>query len=357
MLPRLLRRAGRPVVRLAALAPAARETLVLAIPQVPHSVETAVGAHLSGAGAVVHYVENTLINSLFGLLCWEAVFAAVPGAFFHPFQRGPADLHAPDFRARRAAGFETCLAELESGAYRDTIRRRYREKAGLQSPFVFWGALDDGLLAQALDCLPARHLRRWFERLLEDIPGNRSGLPDLIRFWPAERRYELIEVKGPGDRLQDNQMRWLDYCVAHGDAGARDRCRVGGCRCGCRNGAGRMSYTVAVRALCEFTAKRGDLDLRFTPAPSGAGRHRRPRHGHLAPRRRLRARDRAGRRAWRGGGARPRRRLRSGAEPPRGDQDLPRRPRPACRPTTARCTGRRRASTGICSARCATSRT
>jgi DNA excision repair protein ERCC-2 len=29
-----------------------------------------------------------------------------------------------------------------------------------------------------------------------------------------------------------------------------------------------VSYTVAVRALCEFTARAGDLDLRFTPAPS-----------------------------------------------------------------------------------------
>ncbi|WP_277183749.1 ATP-dependent DNA helicase [Caballeronia sp. BR00000012568055] len=28
------------------------------------------------------------------------------------------------------------------------------------------------------------------------------------------------------------------------------------------------AYTVAVRALCEFTAKQGDLDLRFTPAPT-----------------------------------------------------------------------------------------
>jgi DNA excision repair protein ERCC-2 len=27
-------------------------------------------------------------------------------------------------------------------------------------------------------------------------------------------------------------------------------------------------YTVAVRALCEFTAKSGDLDLRFTPSPT-----------------------------------------------------------------------------------------
>ncbi|MEJ5992715.1 ATP-dependent DNA helicase [Ramlibacter sp. PS3R-8] len=29
-----------------------------------------------------------------------------------------------------------------------------------------------------------------------------------------------------------------------------------------------MQYTVAVRTLCEFTAKRGDLDLRFTPTPT-----------------------------------------------------------------------------------------
>ena len=29
-----------------------------------------------------------------------------------------------------------------------------------------------------------------------------------------------------------------------------------------------MQYVVAVRTLCEFAAKQGDLDLRFTPAPS-----------------------------------------------------------------------------------------
>jgi DNA excision repair protein ERCC-2 len=31
---------------------------------------------------------------------------------------------------------------------------------------------------------------------------------------------------------------------------------------------GRPLYMIAVRALCEFTAKRGDLDLRFTPTPT-----------------------------------------------------------------------------------------
>ena len=32
--------------------------------------------------------------------------------------------------------------------------------------------------------------------------------------------------------------------------------------------AERVSYSIAVRALCEFTAKVGDLDLRFTPSPT-----------------------------------------------------------------------------------------
>ncbi|AKM04011.1 MULTISPECIES: VRR-NUC domain-containing protein [Burkholderia cepacia complex] len=216
MLPRLQRRVGQRVERAAAAPDVPRETLVLVRPDAFVSVEFAVRDHLAQPASPVHYVENTLINSLFGLLCWEPVFAAVPGAFFHPFQRGPADLHAPDFAARRADAFAACFAQLDSGAYRDTIRRHFATKAGLQSPFVFWGVLTDELLDEALACLPPEHLRLWFARLLADIRSNRSGLPDLVRFWPGERRYELIEVKGPGDRLQDNQTRWLAYCVAHG---------------------------------------------------------------------------------------------------------------------------------------------
>nr|WP_175799226.1 VRR-NUC domain-containing protein [Burkholderia anthina] len=216
MLPRLQRRAGQQVERARAAADVPRETLVLARPDAFVSVEFAVRDHLAQPEAPVHYVENTLINSLFGLLCWEPVFAAVPGAFFHPFQRGPADLHAPDFAMRRTDAFTACFAQLDSGAYRDTILRHYATKAGLQSPFVFWGVLTDALLDEALACLPPEHLRLWFTRLLADIRSNRSGLPDLVRFWPGERRYELIEVKGPGDRLQDNQTRWLAYCIAHG---------------------------------------------------------------------------------------------------------------------------------------------
>ncbi|MEM5385769.1 VRR-NUC domain-containing protein [Paraburkholderia phymatum] len=215
IVPRLQRRLGLAAHKPARARAAPRSMLELPRPADPFAVEYIARDHLSTDDAPVHYVENALINSLFGLLCWEPVFAAVPGAFFHPFQRGPADLHAPDFRLRRAAQFDACFAQLDSGEYRATIQRHLETKAGLQSPFVFWGMLTPELLTLALDCLPAAHLKLWFERLLADVRANRSGLPDLIRFWPGERRYELIEVKGPGDRLQDNQIRWLEYCMQH----------------------------------------------------------------------------------------------------------------------------------------------
>jgi VRR-NUC domain/FAN1, HTH domain/Fanconi anemia-associated nuclease SAP domain len=224
ILPRLNRKLhGAPEPDQARLTRASHPTwasleLELPYPDPPQRVEIVVSEHLSTPEAPVVYVENTLLNSLFGLLCWDAIFAPLPGAFFHAFHSAPADLLEPEFPQRRAQQFAACLAQLESDAYRDTILHTFEAKSGIQSAFVFWGALTRPLLELALACIPARHLRLLFERLLADIRTNRSGLPDLIQLWPAEHRYRLIEVKGPGDRLQDNQLRWLSFCQAHGIA-------------------------------------------------------------------------------------------------------------------------------------------
>ena len=216
MLPRLLRLCGSDAARKAASLPARRIDLILSPPALPMRVEDEVRAHLHEPHAPAFYVENTLLNSLFGLLCWEAVFASIPGAFFHPYQHGPADLLRPGFRQRRDALFTTCLAQLDGEGYLQTIRHNYQAKQGLQSPFVYWGALTSELLELALTCIPPGDLRAIFSRMLDDIRDNRAGLPDLVQFWPDDRRYCLIEVKGPGDRLQDNQLRWLAYCREHG---------------------------------------------------------------------------------------------------------------------------------------------
>lgn len=193
-------------------------TLELDNPQ-GHSVEWVAMEHLSEPEAPVAYVENTLINGLFGLLCWPALFAPVPGAFFHPFHTGPVDLYREDFVERRQALFDDCLAALATDDYKTRIRNTWRKKQGIASPFVIWPALSEGLLELALECIPARHLELIFRRLLDNLREHRSGFPDLIRFHPGptdpNRGYEMIEVKGPGDRLQDHQTRWLEFCVSH----------------------------------------------------------------------------------------------------------------------------------------------
>jgi hypothetical protein len=214
--PRLARKLGhltRPTRR---ATPAARLDLSLPLPGGEWRVEGVVLEHLWRDDAPVFYVENTLANALFGLLCWRAIFAAIPGAFFHPFHRGPADLYAADFYQRRKDDFDACLALLDDGRHRAAILATYDEKVGLQSPFVAWDWLGRDIIELALDCIPAAHLALWCRRILQDVKENRTGFPDLIQFWPREKRYDMIEVKGPGDRLQDNQLRWIDYCATHG---------------------------------------------------------------------------------------------------------------------------------------------
>ncbi len=219
MLPRLNRKlrvaddTGRELPQVAAF-----DVLLDAAPQ-DRALEFHVKDHLvrqEGPPCTVHYVENGLINSLFGLLCWSAIFAPIPGAFFHDFQHGPADLESPYFYERRRDRFVECFAELESGRYQDIIRQRFVAKRGIQAPFVNWGLLKPPLLECALHCFPASHLRLWFEWIMRDVVENRTGYPDLVQFWPNEKRYRLVEIKGPGDRLQDNQRRFLEFCSQHG---------------------------------------------------------------------------------------------------------------------------------------------
>lgn len=207
------------------------------------SVEMQVAHALSDNVSRCYYVENGLFTGLLALLCWPAFYAAIPGAFFHPFQAGPADLYRDDFVARRRQLFDECLAALDEGDYKERIWHHWRRSQGIACPLVSWPVLTESLIDDALRCIPAEDLKSVFNRLLVDLRRYRNGLPDLIRFWPNEYRrgescpkalcpdklrsdkpcsdkpcsekprYELIEVKAPGDRLQDHQRHWLEFFV------------------------------------------------------------------------------------------------------------------------------------------------
>ncbi len=177
-------------------------------------VEEAVRLSLDEKNAPCVYAENALLPGLFGLWLWPEMFRGIEGAFANPFQAAPLDIHQENFAANRP-GIAELWTFIDNDKHHGHILQIWEEKFGIANYFVNWSFLSKELLDLALHCIPAAHLKIVFERLLFDIKNNRSGLPDLIQFFPGQRAYRMIEVKGPGDRIQDNQRRWLDYFAQH----------------------------------------------------------------------------------------------------------------------------------------------
>jgi hypothetical protein len=186
----------------------------ITVPRLSDSVEDCAVQFYRQQGISCYYVENTLLSGLFGLCFWDIVFSPVPGAFFNPLQRGPADLYTSDFTDNREALILARLEQISADGVGAIVRHFYQEKFGVANPFVSWSYLDKDLLEQAIKAIPVNHLVKIFERLLVDIKNNRSGFPDLILF--LDGGYKLVEIKGPGDRLQKNQARWFRYFYQQG---------------------------------------------------------------------------------------------------------------------------------------------
>ncbi|MEM6987035.1 MAG: VRR-NUC domain-containing protein [Pseudomonadota bacterium] len=205
---RLLRKLGRrgPVPK--ALKP--DEISLELTPDAEASVEVCAARFYAEDGAC-HYTENSLFTGVFGLAFWDIIFSPIPGAFHNPFQHAPADFREPDFRDARAAAVGARLdALLQPGDLKRRVRATFEAKQGTANPAVHWAALSEDLLDTALERIPLAHWHGVFDRMLEDLGNYRAGFPDLVHF-PAEGGYNLIEVKGPGDTLQKNQLRWMAY--------------------------------------------------------------------------------------------------------------------------------------------------
>lgn len=172
-------------------------------------VEHAVILHFTREQTQLFHSENRLFTGLFALLFWPALFKPVPGAFFNPFQAGPADLFRPNFAQHRATEITQGFAQLSNGDYKKTIKERFQEKQGISCNLLHWPSLSASLLELSLAIIPAEHLAIIFRHLLLDLRYHSRGMPDLIELDNHAQQYRLIEVKGPGDRLQDHQQLWL----------------------------------------------------------------------------------------------------------------------------------------------------
>ncbi|MEZ8100780.1 VRR-NUC domain-containing protein [Vibrio bivalvicida] len=169
-------------------------------------VELAAKSHYEQQGYQVFYSENVLLNGLFGLAFWKVIFAPIEGAFVNRYQHRPLDLYHRDFFAKRQLLFAETFQSIEQSGL-SGLHSTYKEKYGLANPFVHWTEFSPDLLKACIKHIPTQVALALFKVMLQDLKLYRSGMPDLILF--KKGQFEWVEVKGPGDKLQDNQRRWI----------------------------------------------------------------------------------------------------------------------------------------------------
>lgn len=181
------------------------------------SPELAVAGHYRDRGQV-YFVENHALLLVLTLFYWPVIFASVPGAFSHPFQRRPHDLYEPDFlrtRSSQLAAVDTVFASSSTFLDPEPLLARLNSVSGCANPLIGWHRDDENLLRLLLARVSAEQWAAIFKFLWGSLRERRKGMPDLILF-PLDGGIEFIEVKGPGDRLQRHQRRWLAQLAALG---------------------------------------------------------------------------------------------------------------------------------------------
>ncbi|PBK93269.1 hypothetical protein ARMGADRAFT_966786 [Armillaria gallica] len=155
--------------------------------------------------------ETRILTTIFGLLFWDIIFADVPGAFETKFQTAPLDIAEDSFYYARKELIQARLREIEDGKAAEIMERHDRTYRPSKTwcVGVKWEYPKEDLL-EIVQCFKGESLATICHLFCEDYAGRSSGAPDLIVWKPEDRECKFVEVKGPGDRLQENQKLWCD---------------------------------------------------------------------------------------------------------------------------------------------------
>ncbi len=175
-------------------------------------VEHCTASYFASQGWTVFYLENHFLNSLFGLAMWDIIFAPIKGSFINPYQLAPLDMFSEEFYRQRQDLIDARLQAIEQGHF-NSWQTHFEQKHGITNYWVHWELFSQQALTLALSHIPPIQLAAMLRRLLKDLRHHRSGMPDLIMF--NDTGYQWVEVKGPGDKLQNHQLRWLAFFAQH----------------------------------------------------------------------------------------------------------------------------------------------
>ncbi|THG99844.1 hypothetical protein EW026_g2590 [Hermanssonia centrifuga] len=164
------------------------------------------------------HCEGRIVTTLFGLLFWDIIFASIPGAFETPYQVAPLDIAEETFYFSRQALAEARFVEIRNGDAPQLLAKTFDEYASDATCCVGvrWDLFEKQDLVEIAECLGGLGLAVICQLLCEDYAGRTSGVPDLIVWNKASGECKFVEVKGPGDSLQENQKVWIDVLLQAG---------------------------------------------------------------------------------------------------------------------------------------------
>ncbi len=161
------------------------------------------------------HAEGAVVNTVCAVLFWDVIYnTTVADAFRSPNQHAPLDLDTDSFYENRRAAIDARLSEIRDMSAADLSAQAkscWEQHHGVAS-LVKWDLFRSAdHLCGLLGCFSGAQLAGICLRLLKNHRHTRSGFPDLTLWNPGTRTCEIVEVKGPGDRLSNKQVLWIDY--------------------------------------------------------------------------------------------------------------------------------------------------
>ncbi|KAJ0987186.1 hypothetical protein J5N97_005542 [Dioscorea zingiberensis] len=157
--------------------------------------------------------ESGIWMTIFGLLMWDVIFSDVPNVFRSKFQMAPLDLDTDDFYIARKSLIEAHLQKIHDGKAEDILITSWKSHFGTSCRGINWDRHSLSELQAVVVCIGGHCLASLCRHLAQDYRNWSSGMPDLL-LWRFHGdgdvgEAKLVEVKGPRDRLSEQQRAWM----------------------------------------------------------------------------------------------------------------------------------------------------
>ncbi|XP_076887017.1 fanconi-associated nuclease 1 homolog [Bidens hawaiensis] len=172
-----------------------------------------------GGGWEGVHSESGIWLTVFGLLMWDAIFSDVPNVFLTRFQTSPLDLDTDYFYESRKNIIEPLLSKIQEGMAEEILITSWESHFGTSCRGVNWNRHSLTELRAVVTCIGSGCMATICRHLAQDYRSWSSGMPDLL-LWRFHSDYsgeaKLAEVKGPRDRLSEQQRAWLLFFMDSG---------------------------------------------------------------------------------------------------------------------------------------------